>query len=171
MPRASVDTPAFRAALATAGGLRGSPLPVLADRLRAAGHPCSARTLARLRARDRATPADARPDPADAVELERQAGAAVASGELGHLARVRAALVKALGEWEILIGTNPAAVRAYATLSRALGEVAEKIGALTPPAPSDPATDPACLEAQRAIVDAVAKFLARSVDASAHGGP
>jgi hypothetical protein len=103
----------------------------------------------------------ASPDVSAAAELERQAEGAVASGDLAHLTRVRDALAGAMATWRPHLGRDGSAVRAYATLSRALADITARLLELAPPPPPDPELDPAHVAAKRRLLERADEELAR----------
>ena len=132
MGRPRLDTDELRAALAVAGGL-GEPLPQLRARLERAGHSVSRSTLARLRARERAStgkaPRSARtPAPAAApvaasvaasaavAELEHAAAEAVELGGLDALKRTQASVQRAIDEQVRFAGSEARAAQSAARL-------------------------------------------------------
>lgn len=158
MARPSVVTPETRAAIerVTAGLGEGATVAALHAALAAEGVNLSRATLSRFRAGrfdgQRSAPAASS---AAALSADDLTPAALADELQRRYVETRAVLdaVRA----EAMTG-GPALSRWLKALGD-LGATAERLARMVPPAPPDPATDPECVEARKAIVGAVARFL------------
>jgi len=134
-PAKITDELAARIAELRAGGCRTRAS--LCRALAAEGRPVGLRTLAAWEARRGAAatvaaapaPAPAAPAPAPTAA---EVGDALDGDDLARLVAVRDRLERALGEWSPQLGREGTAVRAYATLSRALGETTARLVELRP---------------------------------------
>jgi hypothetical protein len=146
-----------------------APPAALVRQLAAEGTVVSLRTVQRVRARaghsgapkDLSATLRARQATAASTAAEASAAGALEGDDVVKLTAARDAVEGAMVLWQPELGINPRAVRCYVTLSKALGDLAQRLAALRPPPEPNPDHDPACTKAKARLLALVDEVLAR----------